>query len=686
MSTVRGSRSGRQVELILQSGPRENAAAALAMVLAYYGRSVPVRELARQGMASAADLAAAAQRRGLYAQGYQMSWEELCRAPKPLIAHWRFRSFVVVTGVRGGRVYLHSPEEGRRVLSRQEFEAGYTGVTVCFAPGEGETAPRAADRPLRGLLSQVSGTALLLGAAQLFLWVCYAVLAMRFRILADLIGSPQQAGAGLYLQIGAAAALQGGVMAFQLWLLRKCRDSRQTQLTRQLRARLAEESSSFFQETAQCRLEALARGCARWPQSASWAVFYGLQLAGGAICLVLMALQVPLSALAALLIAAAYGAAGLLSRDRLYSDTQLADREHLWTVDQAAGDLEQADERHLRGESRARFAAWVSQAGGACRPEGGRRLRLLWYGAASALVLAVAAVCCLEMITGQARMADLLGCLILAAGAAASLRALPGLLEEYARAAAARALAGQVLEEEEHPALGVTGLRAGSLTLQDVTLRPAAGERPAVKGLTFTVRRGEVLVVEGEPQVRACLAQVAAGLERPAQGQLYLDSLDAAGLSDRELCGNIALLGEGVPFPQGTVRENIAASLRGITDYSVVEAASDALLHRSILGRTAGYDTPVASLSRGERVLLEFACAFSRGTPFLVWNGLTELLDRETETALLQALRRRGLGAVVLTGDPQLLRQGDLVCRIRDGRVVLRERGELMAGEVHSHA
>ena len=104
-----------------------------------------------------------------------------------------------------------------------------------------------------------------------------------------------------------------------------------------------------------------------------------------------MAFQVPLSALAALLIAAAYGAAGLLSRDRLYSDAQLVDREHLWTVDQAAGDVEQADERHLRGESRARFAAWVSQAGGACRPEGGRRLRLLWYGAASALVLAVAA-------------------------------------------------------------------------------------------------------------------------------------------------------------------------------------------------------------------------------------------------------------------------------------------------------
>ena len=167
---------------------------------------------------------------------------------------------------------------------------------------------------------------------------------------------------------------------------------------------------------------------------------------------------------------------------------------------------------------------------------------------------------------------------------------------------------------------------------------------------------------------------------------LGLAGLDAAGLSDRELCGNIALLGEGVPFPQGTVRENIAASLRGITDYSVVEAASDALLHRSILGRTAGYDTPVASLSRGERVLLEFACAFARGTPFLVCDSLTGVLDRETEGRLLRALRRRGVGAVLLTGDAALLRRGDLACRIQNGQVTLRERSELIDEEVYSLA
>ena len=74
MSLVKERQPIGCVELILQSGPEENAAAALAMVLSYYGRPANLEDLARQRIASAADLVSAAQSRGLYAQGYQMSY------------------------------------------------------------------------------------------------------------------------------------------------------------------------------------------------------------------------------------------------------------------------------------------------------------------------------------------------------------------------------------------------------------------------------------------------------------------------------------------------------------------------------------------------------------------------------------------------------------------------------------
>ena len=188
----------------------------------------------------------------------------------------------------------------------------------------------------------------------------------------------------------------------------------------------------------------------------------------------------------------------------------------------------------------------------------------------------------------------------------------------------------------------------------------------------------------GEAPVRKTLAETISALAQPVQGQLYLDNCSVADLSDQEIRGNITLLGGGLPFPRGTVRENIAAGFSGITDYAVMEAASDALLHQRILLRAGRYDTPVASLSEGERVLLEFARAFARGTPFLVCDGLTHCLDAATEEQLIRNIRRRGIGAVLLTGDNSLLRQGDIAYRIEEGRTALRERSEFVEEEVYS--
>ena len=47
-------------------------------------------------------------------------------------------------------------------------------------------------------------------------------------------------------------------------------------------------------------------------------------------------------------------------------------------------------------------------------------------------------------------------------------------------------------------------------------------------------------------------------------------------------------------------------------------------------------------------------------------------------------LRRRGVGAVLLTEDQNLLRRGDVACRIEEGRTTLRERGIFVEEEVRS--
>lgn len=672
------------VELILQTSPAENGAAALAMVLSYYQHSVPLAALMEHSISSAADLVTAAQRQGLYAQGYQMTFEELAQAPMPLIAHWKFHSFVVVTGVRGGRVHILSPEEGRLVVNRQEFEAAFTGVAICFAS---QDAPAPAPARREKLTAGAAAPAVLAAAQALITALCL-LLAVLSREVAAQLYAPQAGNSltlclglllGLLLQAAAAA-----VQSRELFRLRRQGAGRARQA---FEAFLQKSGTTFFQKTNGYRLDVVARACDAIPDAHAQIIASRLQLAGTVACIAVVALQNIAAGVAAAVVAAVFTAICYHNREKLYSDLQLADRERFLASDRAAGDLEDAESYQLRGEAQTRFQHWASMAGCVERPKEVHRQKSAWYLAAAAQLLVVMLTCLAEMAMGRAGTADLAGCMALTAGAAVSMGAVPRLMEAQMAHRWLRELTKSLerYQEEETPAPRRLE-EAQELTLQSVSLRQKGGEAVVARDVTFTVRRGEVLVVSAEAEACAALAPVAAGLEQPRQGAVYLDRTELTALTEQERCRNIGLLGGGIPFPAGTVRQNIAAGLPQITDYAVVEAASDALLHTSILQRREGYDTPASTLSEGERILLEFACAFARETPFLVCNGLTERLDPDTEDRLLQALRRRRVGAVLLSGDPAQMQKGDLVCRIEHGQVTLRERGALIQQEVFSLA
>ncbi|MCR5542640.1 MAG: ATP-binding cassette domain-containing protein, partial [Eubacterium sp.] len=136
------SKGVAKVPVVMQMESMECGAAALGMVLAYYGKWIDLATLredcgvSRDGQ-KLSKVAKTAEHYGLTYKAFRYRSETLFKeATFPCIAHWRGAHFVVVCGVRGNKVFVNDPALGHVVYSKKQFEENYTNMCMMFAPAD----------------------------------------------------------------------------------------------------------------------------------------------------------------------------------------------------------------------------------------------------------------------------------------------------------------------------------------------------------------------------------------------------------------------------------------------------------------------------------------------------------------------------------------------------------------------
>ncbi len=131
-----------KVPVVMQMEALECGAASLCMVLAYYGKWIPLEQVradcgvSRDG-SNARNILRAARSYDLKANGYRLEPEELRQDGKfPCIIHWELNHFVVCDGFRGDKVYLNDPARGSYAVSRERFDEAFTGIALMMEPTE----------------------------------------------------------------------------------------------------------------------------------------------------------------------------------------------------------------------------------------------------------------------------------------------------------------------------------------------------------------------------------------------------------------------------------------------------------------------------------------------------------------------------------------------------------------------
>ncbi|MFD1832151.1 ABC transporter ATP-binding protein [Streptomyces desertarenae] len=205
---------------------------------------------------------------------------------------------------------------------------------------------------------------------------------------------------------------------------------------------------------------------------------------------------------------------------------------------------------------------------------------------------------------------------------------------------------------------------------------------PVLRGLSLTVRQGELVAVTGRPGAgRTTLLGLVGGLDTPVSGRITVGGVRLDGLGEQE---RLRLRRDriGVVFPSPgllpvlTVAENVGVPLRL---RNVPEAERDERVHALLaevgLSDVAGRRPDGLGDARRRRAALARALAVR--PVLLVVDEPPVLLGADEGRALTEllhtAVRRRSATALVATRDPWLLARADRVLELRDGR--LREAG-----------
>jgi ATP-binding cassette subfamily B protein len=216
---------------------------------------------------------------------------------------------------------------------------------------------------------------------------------------------------------------------------------------------------------------------------------------------------------------------------------------------------------------------------------------------------------------------------------------------------------------------------------ENVGFQYPGGERWAVRGLTFTLERGERLALVGENGAgKTTLAKLLVRLYDPTEGRILLDGIDLREYDVDSLRRNVGVIFQDFVRYDFTLTENIAVgdiarreeepAIRGAAERSLADSVAKRLpgTYGQMLGRRfeGGVD-----LSGGEWQKVALARAYLREAQLLILDEPTAALDARAEYQVFLRFSEltQGKMAVLISHRFSTVRMADRILVLRGGEL-----------------
>jgi len=703
------------VPQVMQMEALECGAACLTMILAYYGRWVPLEQVradcgvSRDG-SKASNVLKAARSYGLAAKGMTYSTKALReKVTFPCILFWNFNHFVVLTGFKGKYAYINDPARGQIKVPMAEFEDSFTGVTLVFektdAFEEGGSKPNtlkyARDR-LEGLGMPIAFVMLTAAITSLVAVVSTSMSS----VFADRILTQENPDwlvpvIGLML----ALAIVSGVISIlnAMYLMR-------------IQGKIAVVSSSrFMRHLLHLPVGFYAQrmvGDLQQRQSANETIAFQLigQLAPVIVngvmlvfyLIIMLQYSVLLTLIGLLTVAINTILGRYISKKRVnISRSAAASNGKLYAT--TVSGVEMIETIKAAGAENGYFSRWAGYQA-AVNEAAVRTTKLNQYlGAVPAFMGTLTNI--IVLVLGIYLIVNQLftpGMLLAFQGFLGAFMAPVNQLIELGQTVQEMRTQMERVEdvmryeadvpeeleaEEETEAVSEFGREklGGRVDIEGLTFGYSPLEPPLIENFDLHLKPGQwVALVGGSGCGKSTVTKLVSGLYEPWAGEIKFDGTPLKEVPHAVLRGSFAVVDQDIVTFDDTVSDNVKLWDHSIEDYEVIMACRDADIHDVISQREGGYSSRILpggrNFSGGQLQRLEIARVLAQDPTIIVLDEATSALDAQTEASVIKRIRDRDITCIVVAHRLSTIRDCDEIIVLDDGKVV--ERGthdELLA-------
>ena len=690
-----------KVPVIMQMEALECGAASLAMVLAYFGKWIPLEQVradcgvSRDG-SNAKNVLYAARSYGLIAKGYRYEPEDLKQNGKfPCIIHWNFNHFVVLNGFKKNKAVLNDPAKGTYSVSMEAFDRSFTGICLMFEPGdnfEPGGKPKSvfsfAKKRLKGagiaitfvLLTTVIASLLNIispAFSRVFLdrlltgknpeWFYPFIIALAGLSAVQLIVAWIRT---VYsLQIDGKLSVVG-TTTFMWKVLRMPMQFFSQRMAGDIASR--QSSNATISKKIVNTIAPLALNTAMM-------VFY---------LVVMIRYSLLLTFVGLISIVVNIFMSRIISKKRInLTRVQMRDAGKL--ASSTVAGIEMIETIKASGAENGYFEKWSGYQA-SVNTQKVKYTRLNQYlGMIPMIVSSITNIAILMIGVWLTMNGEFTIGMIMA---------FQGFLSSFTAPVSSLVSAGQTMQEmrtemeriedvmeypidpefENQTVADSYDKLSGKIEIKNVTFGYSSLAEPIIKDFNLSLKPGSRVALVGASGCgKSTISKLISGLYQPWSGEILFDGKPISKIDRSVFKCSLAVVDQDIILFEDTIANNIKMWDDSIEDYEMILAAHDAQLHEDIMQRDGGYQYKITEggkdFSGGQRQRMEIARVLAQDPTIIIMDEATSALDAKTEYDVVKAIKDRGITCIVVAHRLSTIRDCDEIIVLDRGNVV--ERG-----------